>query len=282
MKTGEPSITVIMSVLNGEKFVADAIQSVINQTYPNIQYVIVDGSSADATVDIIKKYSDKIAYWSSERDKGIYDAWNKALKQAKGDWITFIGADDFFLNNNVVEAMIPYLNKAIETGHTYVYGKIQQLAADMSVIETLGKDWNDCRDGFSKEMTLAHSCSFHHKSMFERNGNFDDSFRIAGDYEFLLREYCVNKEFAFFADVDVSAMRSGGISGSLKNRLKMARETQAARKKNGINSISMPIVLWMIRIRAFIILEAIFGANFSTRLADLYRGIRGKKKRWSN
>jgi glycosyltransferase involved in cell wall biosynthesis len=277
-----PLITIITSVYNGAAFLESCIESIAKQTYPNIQYIIIDGGSTDGTVDIITKHKSSVDYWISEKDNGIYDAWNKALRQAKGDWLTFIGADDFFLHDNTISSIVSHLNTAVKGGHTYVYGKVQQLASDMSVIEILGKRWSECREGFSKEMTLAHSCSFHHKSMFQRNGNFDDTFRIAGDYDFLLREYKTNKDFPFFIDMEISSMRSGGISGSLKNRLRMAKETQGARKKNGFNSISIPIVLWLIRIRAFIIMEAIFGPKLSTKLADIYRGLRGQKKRWSN
>ncbi len=82
-----PLITVITVVYNGEKYLEETIQSVINQTYPNVEYIIIDGGSTDETIDIIKKYEDKIDLWISEKDEGIYDAMNKGIYLATGQWV---------------------------------------------------------------------------------------------------------------------------------------------------------------------------------------------------
>lgn len=278
-----PLITVITAVYNGEKYLEESIRSVIDQSYPNIQYILIDGGSTDNTISIVKKYSDRIAHWVSEPDKGIYDAWNKGLRSAKGDWVCFIGADDYFLTLDTLATAATFL-KSIDTEQKkYVYGKIHQVLADKSaVIEVLGTDWQYCRKQFSKEMTLAHCGSFHHCTLFKEYGNFNTNFKIAGDYEFLLRAYGKNRDFAYHVDLPVVGMRTGGISGNLNNRLLMARETNIARKLNGINSISLPIVLWVVRIRFYIMLTKVFGTGFSNYLADCYRIMTGKKKRWSN
>ena len=93
---GKPLISVITVVYNGEKYLEETIQSIINQTYDNVEYIIIDGGSTDGTVDIIKKYEDRIDYWVSEKDKGISDAFNKGVKVAKGDYINFQGDGDGF------------------------------------------------------------------------------------------------------------------------------------------------------------------------------------------
>ncbi|MCX7738944.1 MAG: glycosyltransferase [Hydrogenothermaceae bacterium] len=90
-----PLITVITVVFNGEKYLEETIQSVINQTYPNVEYIIIDGGSADKTLDLINKYERYIDYWVSEKDKGIY-AWNKVLTLSFGHWLSFLGSDDYF------------------------------------------------------------------------------------------------------------------------------------------------------------------------------------------
>ena len=95
MKKQYPLISVITVSYNAVSTIEDTILSVINQTYPNIEYIIIDGGSADGTVDIIEKYVDRISYWVSEPDKGIYDAMNKGLKVANGDWAIFMGSDDY-------------------------------------------------------------------------------------------------------------------------------------------------------------------------------------------
>lgn len=95
----KPLISVITVVYNGEEFLEKTIQSVINQSYDNVEYIIIDGGSTDATVDIIKKYEDKINYWVSEKDTGIYDAMNKGIKVSMGEGLLFLNAGDYFVGN---------------------------------------------------------------------------------------------------------------------------------------------------------------------------------------
>lgn len=90
-------ITVITVVYNGIDYIEDTILSVINQDYSNIEYIIIDGKSDDGTMDIVEKYATKISYWVSESDNGIYDAMNKGIKVATGDWIIFMNCGDYFL-----------------------------------------------------------------------------------------------------------------------------------------------------------------------------------------
>ena len=98
----QPLITVVTVVYNDVKHIEDTILSVVNQTYPNIEYIIIDGGSTDGTVDIIKKYADHIAYWVSEPDKGIYDAMNKGLKKATGEWVNFMNSGDCFAQSKTL------------------------------------------------------------------------------------------------------------------------------------------------------------------------------------
>ena len=100
-----PLITVVTVVFNDVQHIEDTILSVVNQTYPNIEYIIIDGGSTDGTVDIIKKYEERIAYWVSEPDKGIYDAMNKGIQKATGEWINFMNAGDEFVDANVLDKL---------------------------------------------------------------------------------------------------------------------------------------------------------------------------------
>ena len=106
-----PLITVIVAVFNGAKTLQHCIDSVAHQSYPNKDLIIIDGGSNDGTVDLLKTNYEQIKYWISEPDKGNYNAWNKGLSQAKGDWICFLGADDYFWDAQVLERMAEPLKK---------------------------------------------------------------------------------------------------------------------------------------------------------------------------
>lgn len=102
MKSDKPKISVVTVSYNAVDTIEETMLSVLNQTYLNIEYIIIDGGSTDGTVDIIKKYADRLAYWVSEPDKGIYDAMNKGINAATGDYIYFLGGDDTLLNSTII------------------------------------------------------------------------------------------------------------------------------------------------------------------------------------
>lgn len=108
----KPLISIVTVVFNGEQFLEKTICSVVNQTYRNIEYIIIDGGSLDRTLDIIKKYDDKIYCWISEQDEGIYDAMNKAIKLYSGDYIWFLNAGDTIYNDDVIANMFNVLTNA--------------------------------------------------------------------------------------------------------------------------------------------------------------------------
>ena len=104
-KETDTLISIVTVSYNAVLTIEQTILSVINQTYPNVEYIIIDGGSTDGTVDIIKKYEDKIAYWVSEPDKGIYDAMNKGVVVATGEWINFMNAGDIFTDGDVIDKL---------------------------------------------------------------------------------------------------------------------------------------------------------------------------------
>lgn len=283
-----PLISVITSTFNSDKTLLETIGSVINQTYKNIEYIIIDGGSNDNTLNIIQtaeqRFKEKgvIFKWISETDKGIYDAWNKALKLVSGEWIAFIGSDDFFKNTNVFKDTIPHLEKAIAKNCKYVYGKVEHVNQEKKLIEISGKPWSFHKKRFTYTMNLPHSGCFHHKKLFSKYGNYDASFKIVGDYEFLLREFKDKRNNAYFVDNVFTVMREGGVSASLENRLTIIKENHKARKLNNITSFSKELFFWEVRVRLIFIFTKIFGNKSAARLADFYRKVvLGKQKRWT-
>lgn len=240
--TSKPLISVIIAVYNGAKTLPRCIDSISNQTYPNKEIIIIDGGSTDGTVEIIRSNQDKITYWRSEPDNGIYNAWNKALDHVNGDWICFLGSDDYLWKNDVFEEISPHLIKAESQDIRMVYGQVARVTEDDEI---------SCIDGFSWKYTwrsiivdgictFTHQGMFHHRSLFELYGKFDESFKIAGDYELLIRAFKDGGDAIFINGLIVAGMQTGGITS---NCIKLVRETAKARQNNLLNVITTP---WLI------------------------------------
>jgi hypothetical protein len=130
MVDSKPLITIITVVFNGEEFIEETILSVISQTYDNVEYIIIDGGSTDGTLEIIKKYEHAISYWFSEKDKGIYDAMNKGIDLATGEWINFLNAGDTFFQDNILfDRIVP-----ITQSTNLIYGAVNLVSPHSSTI----------------------------------------------------------------------------------------------------------------------------------------------------
>jgi glycosyltransferase involved in cell wall biosynthesis len=172
-----------------------------------------------------------MAYFESASDRGIYHAWNKALDHAHGEWICFLGADDFFWSPHALTEMAPFLTEAAEKGIRVLYGQVVKINQAGSILRVEGKPWQKIRWLMPHGMPLPHPGLMHHRSLFETHGVFDESFRIAGDYDLLLRE--LRKGHALHAPgVRVVGSEVGGIADSLK--LLSHKEVSKARQKNGL------------------------------------------------
>lgn len=161
----KPLISIITVVFNGEKLLEETIQSVINQTYDNVEYIIIDGSSTDGTLDIIKKYEERIDYWVSERDAGIYDAMNKGIDVASGDGLIFLNAGDYFVGEVLSKDVVApcFLNVK--------YKNFFDKLVDVK-IKSYKNGLPNCHQGIV----------FKNKKI-----KYDTSYKIASDYDFYLR-----------------------------------------------------------------------------------------------
>ncbi|GAB3897272.1 glycosyltransferase family 2 protein [Spirosoma agri] len=226
----EPLVSVIIATYNSDLYLEQCINSILNQTYSKFELLIIDGGSTDKTVSIIKKYESVIKYWISEPDKGVYDAWNKAIDKSSGSWLTFIGSDDIFYPNALelyVKHIISYDNsKELE----FVSSKIDLVDNDLALVKIVGEPWN--WHSFKQSMVTWHVGSFHSRQLFDKYGLFDSSYKISGDYEFLLRPKDLLN--ASYINVRTVKMRNGGLSN---NRLiDASNETYNAKIKNGLLS----------------------------------------------
>jgi len=223
-----PLISIIIAVFNGEKTLNCTIESLISQSYKHIQLIIVDGASTDRTVDIIRNNMSSIDHFISEPDSGIYDAWNKGLKKARGEWVAFLGAGDIYLSS----ALENYV-KFICDNNFYDVDLISsqvELIENGLPIKVIGKRWD--WSIFRRYMNIAHVGALHNINLFKKYGNFNSTYKICGDYEFLLR---ANNELnAKFIKLTTAQMLSGGVSSGLHSLWEACKAKATSGRLNGL------------------------------------------------
>lgn len=200
----KPLISIITVVFNGAKYIEKTIQSVINQTYENVDYIIIDGGSTDETINIIKKYENQIDYWISEKDAGISDAFNKGINIALGDFIGIINSDDFYTTNNIFTEIAKCVNSDIVYGDIIkLYGhKMVELSSNNNALENLK---------YCNMKSIFHPTFFVKKNIYMQYGLFNVEYKLAMDYEFLLR-LDLDKIKVKYLDKFIVSMRTFGIS----------------------------------------------------------------------
>ena len=274
-----PLISIIIAVFNGSKTLRQCIDSVVQQTYPNKQLIIIDGGSKDGTVDLLKANDEQIGYWISEPDHGIYSAWNKGLAKANGDWICFLGADDFFWDTQVLERMSDQLEK-LPAAIRVAYGQIMLLSEESESLYPVGESWQKIKERFMQIPSMPHPGTMHRRSLFEQHGRFDESFRIAGDYELLLRELKTG-DAVFVPNLITSGMRQGGMSTNPVNSLLAMQEMRHAQRMHGQR---LPGSLWlkaMARVYVRLLLCRLFGDGLARTILDILRRMMGLPAYWT-
>lgn len=201
-----PLVSIITVVYNGAATIEQTIQSVINQTYQNIEYIIIDGKSIDGTQDIVSKYKDKISYFVSERDEGLYDAMNKGISHATGDVIGIINSDDWY-ESDAVSKVVEAFKLNEKAG--LVCGNIMALEKDGR--QRMFKELE--LDTMWYQMAVGHPTVFIRKNIYEKYGLFDLRYSVAADYELTLRLYSQKVVFHRIEDILVN-FRMGGLSQS--------------------------------------------------------------------
>jgi glycosyltransferase involved in cell wall biosynthesis len=233
-----PLITVITVVRNGEKTLEETILSVINQTYKNIEYIIIDGASTDSTLDIIRKYEGKIDYWMSEPDEGIYYAMNKGIDLATGDFIAMLNSDDWY----EISACEEIVNKIRETDADVYYGMMRVYDGDKHLHYIYAYTIN----AISRFMISHPSCFISHEIYFKYK--YDVTYKSASDYDLLIRIVTANYKFCFIEKILVN-FRMDGMSSGFKGQ-KEANEIK--RKYRFISRSSYYLRGVFIGIRSFL------------------------------
>lgn len=202
-------ITVITATYNSVNTLEQTISSVINQTYKNIEYIIIDGGSTDGTVDIIKKYEKHIACWISEPDKGIYDAFNKGVSLSTGDYVEFVGSDDCFVSSNIIQEVVNSIDPDTDILSATEYLVNEEWKRQLLYSNKIAIDKNSFAGGM-----IPHGAMFAKRELLEK-WPFDVSYKIAADMKFFLKCYMDDSIVFKFIELPVLFFAQNGISASM-------------------------------------------------------------------
>ena len=205
----KPLVTVITVVYNGETYLEETILSVINQTYDNVEYIIIDGGSTDGTLKIIKKYKEQIDYWVTEPDDGIYDAMNKGLCLSYGEVIGIINADDWYKHDTIAESV-----HSLQENHAdYSVGNIQKVPSNIiaKAIFPLIKNH------IYQEMMYPHISAFVKRNVYKKTGLFNTNYKISADFDMALRIHKQNFKLVYLDMIQATVVEDG-ISGDTRSK----------------------------------------------------------------
>ncbi|QNR85319.1 glycosyltransferase [Pedobacter riviphilus] len=233
-------ISLITVVYNGETFLQECFNSVIAQTYANVEYIVIDGGSTDRTLNIIQENRSAIDYFVSEKDKGLYDAINKGIERATGEVIGILNADDLFAHPDVLAAVAKtFIDQQEIDG---LYGDLNYIHPTSHKIIRKWKSRQNTIQDFQKGWMPAHPTLYLKRSLFEKNGDYALDLGTAADYELILRYFYTHKIKAFYLPVLMVNMRTGGVSNqSLGSRISAFVNDYKALKRNKV-----PMPFWVL------------------------------------
>lgn len=279
MATEGPLFSVIVAVLNGASTLQRCLDSVFAQDVDSWELLIQDGGSTDGSLDILRKNSSRIAYWASGADTSLYDAFNKALARARGEWIYFLGADDYLWNATVFRRLTPVLKDAFPP-YRIVYGRAAFVSEQGRILEHLGEPWKPFKKYFVCGKMLPHQAVMHHRTLFSERGVFDARFKVGGDYEMLLREL-LQKDPLFVPEIVVAGYQFGGDSSKPANAFKVLKAVRVAQRMHGISRPSVLWTVWWARACLRIAIWTVLGETLAKKLVDLGRAVLGKRPFWT-
>jgi len=228
-------ITIITVCYNSASHIADAINSVSSQDYKHIEHIVIDGNSNDGTQKIIEENSDKLSFWLSETDHGIYDAMNKGIQKATGDVIGILNSDDFYYDKQVISKVAnAFSDEEVEA----VFGDlifVDPNNLDKTVRTYSSKKWHP--DRFAKGYMPAHPTFFVKREFYDKHGLFETDYEIAADYELLVRLLYVHKLKYKYLPMKMVKMRKGGVSSNgIQSNIVLNKEIIRACRKHGIKT----------------------------------------------
>ena len=227
-----PFFSVVVATYNASATVRKCLDSLLSQS-EKPEILVIDGASKDSTVDIVQDYADRQGIkFISERDQGVFDAWNKGVRLAHGRWLIFVGADDYYSDPDSLAFLRAQLDLAADTVEV-VYGKVEVVDNSGRIISTENQPWTLCEKLLPVNMPFTHTGTAHKRSLFEGR-QFNPEFRIAGDYHFLYPSLAKRKPL--YLSKYIVQMGDGGLSNSVKNRICLIREIKRIQLENNVRN----------------------------------------------
>lgn len=271
-------ISIIVAVRNARFILERCLASL--EPLAAVEILVADGASTDGTIDLLQGHAPRLAWWISEPDCGVADAWNKALKHARGEWILFLGADDWLVEPSAWGAVMAGLN-TVPKEVQVAYGAVRLVSPQGQLIATVGESWERAGSQFNQRMSLSHQGVFHRRELFLRHGAFDTSFRIAADYEFLLRELPRRPAWFLGEDAVVANMTVGGLSLHGAHMLEHVREMRRAQELHGVYRGGWNYWSRWTRAALRTAGNRVVGIERAGRVADMFRRATGRPPIWS-
>ena len=228
-------ISIITVCFNSSRTIKDTIDSVLNQSYPNIEHIIIDGNSTDGTQEIVSSYGDSIKSFISEQDTGLYDAMNKGIKLATGEIVGILNSDDIFYDKEVISHVADtFTVKDCDAVYgDVVYCKQNNLSSFVRYYSSKKFKLND----FKKGLMPAHPSFFVKKVHYDNIGLYDPTYKISSDFDLLLRFLYFEKINAIYTPNILVVMRMGGISTQgIKSLILINKEHLMILKKHKIKT----------------------------------------------
>jgi glycosyltransferase involved in cell wall biosynthesis len=271
---------VVIGVRNGAATLQRCLDSVAAQDLRARETIVVDGGSTDGTRELVERNvrAGKVDVCIAEPDRGVYEAWNKAIRRSRGRWVSFLGRDDVFHDGASLRALVE-AGDAAGGGARVVYGRIDRVTAHGVLVETIGAPWAQARAAFLAGVNIPHPGTLHLRRMLEERGLFDETYRIAGDYHLLLAE--LPERAPVFVDRVVLDMGFGGMSSRPQNILVALREVARARREHGLRGTPLRLRAALAAAAAGAWAYRLLGERAYRRLADRYRALRGRPPIWT-
>lgn len=215
-----PKLSIITINYNNREGLKRTISSVLNQTWKEFEYIVIDGGSTDGSVPIIEMYSGKLSYWVTEKDKGVYYAMNKGILKANGDYLLFLNSGDVLVDENVINALIANEDSNVDL----VYGDLKRTFTDGSQEIVKMPDFIDVET--IMRFTLCHPVTLIRKRLFDEYGLYDERLRIVADWAFFLKVIILGNATQKHKNVVVSNFGMDGISSHQSNQSEIYRERE--------------------------------------------------------